>query len=177
MSTEREDDALSWAGGEDDPTLVDTPGALADAPAEEPEVPAAGTEVAPGWRVVGGTAAASPARESSADEAEAETPDPNARPAQMSSPVLLLHGVLGGIYLLYVIGWLASVGHFSTAGTDPLQTAMTVLGQVFAVIAPALWFGAVLWVTRRAESVRWRLIWLLIGALVLAPVPFILGVR
>ena len=47
------------------------------------------------------------------------------------------------------------------------------LGRWFAVArARALWFGTVLWLT--AEHRRARLLWLIAGAVLLVPVPFLL---
>ncbi|RLP76532.1 hypothetical protein D9V32_06690 [Mycetocola tolaasinivorans] len=165
MSTPSDDDALSWAGDATDATLVgQTPVAAPKkkaAPAAE--VPAAGTEVAPGWRVVGGP--------------KAEAVAVSTGSTQMSSVLLLVHGILAGVYLLYMIGWLFSMGTLLFDGADPLTTSMTSIGKIFAVLAPALWFGTTLWNTRHSGSLRWRIIALIAGAIVLAPIPFLLGVR
>ena len=45
-------------------------------------------------------------------------------------------------------------------------------GATDATTAPALWFGTVLWLA--SERRRARLLWLIVGALVLVPVPFLL---
>ncbi|MCS4275631.1 hypothetical protein M2390_000792 [Mycetocola sp. BIGb0189] len=164
MSTPSDDDALSWAGDATDATLVGQTPAVAPKkkPIKESTVPAEVTEVAPGWRVVGGP------------KAEVAV---NTGGTQMSSVLLLVHGILAGVYLLYMIGWLLSIGTIVFGGADPLATGMTSIGKIFAVLAPALWFGATLWNTRQAESLRWRVVALIVGAIVLAPIPFLLGVR
>jgi hypothetical protein len=52
---------------------------------------------------------------------------------------------------------------------------MFTVGLWFAVLAPALWIAATLWVTRGSSTVRARLLTLAVGVLVLAPWPFIVG--
>lgn len=93
----------------------------------------------------------------------------------MGSVSLVVHGVLGGVYLLYVIGWLVAAQRDGAAPSDIVGSAMYTAGLWLAVLAPALWFGTVLWLTRAAASSRMRLIALGIGVLVLVPVPFLVG--
>jgi len=80
--------------------------------------------------------------------------------------------VLGGVYLLYSIGWLISAIGAAPVLADPVAQFMYALGRWFAVAAPALWFATVLWLA--SERRRARLFWLLAGAVVLVPVPFLL---
>lgn len=157
MTRDSDDDALRWEGDED-PTL------------------------APGWKAVGG-----PAQLGHANDA---TPTPTApeghheaggaavdrsehsSPAQTGSAELVLLGVLGGVYLLYAIGWLFAALADLPLLADPVAQFMYGLGRWFAVAAAPLWFGAALWLT--AGRHRARLIWLIAGALLLVPVPFLL---
>lgn len=169
MSPDPDDDALRWEG-DDDPTL------------------------APGWKVVGSpsrseptdAAASAPAAETNGATAvedertgtdggraesldEADDADAAAQPG---SAELVMLGVLGGVYLLYSVGWLIwAVSPVPELG-DPVAQFMFVLGRWFAVLAPALWFGTVLWLA--AEHRRARLLWLIGGAILLVPVPFLL---
>lgn len=149
MTSERDDDALGWAG-DDDPTLVSGP-----APAE-PELPE-------GWSIAGPPDAV--------DAVDAY----NARNAAAgpSSVTLIAMGILAGIYLLYTIGWFIGISRIENPLLDQLSQAMFSLGLWLAVAAPVIWFGTAYWLT--ASRPRARMTWLLIGAVVLAPLPFIFG--
>jgi hypothetical protein len=137
-----DDDALRWEG-DDDPTL------------------------APGWKTVGkAVPLEGPA---TATDADADQTDAARQPG---SAELVMLGVLGGVYLLYSIGWLISATAAPPPLADPVAQFMYSLGRWFAVAAPALWFGAVLWLA--AEHRRARLLWLIAGAVLLVPVPFVL---
>jgi len=170
MTRDPDDDALRWEG-DDDPTL------------------------APGWKTVGkpvpldGASDATDAAASAAvegevgasDEAGAERTTASTSPtddveaeaaAQPSSAELVLIGMLGGVYLVYAVGWLFWATSPAPQLADPVAQFMLGLGRWIAVLAPALWFGAVLWLA--AGRRRARLIWLLTGAVLLVPVPFLL---
>ena len=163
MSPDPDDDALRWEG-DDDPTL------------------------APGWKVVGGPSttqpadAAASARAADANGAtaiddvdderdEVDEADEDAA-AQPGSAELVLLGVLGGVYLLYAVGWLIWAISPVPALGEPVAQFMYGLGRWLAVLAPALWFGAVLWLA--SERRRARLLWLIAGAVLLVPIPFLL---
>ena len=169
MTRDPDDDALRWEG-DDDPTL------------------------APGWKAVGkpvpleraddGCRGIRPVRRRRHDGADGAT---DARPRgrlatavdddadaarQAGSAELVILGVLGGVYLLYAIGWLIWATTPAPELADPVAQFMYGLGRWLAVAAPALWFGTVLWLT--AEHRRARLLWLIAGAVLLVPVPFLL---
>lgn len=120
--------------------------------------------LAPGWKTVGKPVPleAAPAE----PEAQADAA------AQPGSAELVMLGLLGGVYLLYSIGWLITASRPAPVLADPVAQFMYGFGSWFAVAAPALWFGAVLWLA--AERRRARLLWLIAGAVVLVPVPFLL---
>ena len=84
----------------------------------------------------------------------------------------MILGVLGGVYLLYAIGWLIWAITPAPELADPVAQFMYGLGRWLAVAAPALWFGTVLWLA--AEHRRARLLWLIAGAVLLVPIPFLL---
>jgi hypothetical protein len=162
MDSPSEDGALGWAG-DDDPTLqvgtgTAVPGAAGDyavgeqAPGKPPE----------GWTVAG-PASAVQAQEAS-DEA-AGTP--------VGSFALIAMGVFGGIYLLYTIGWIIGITRIENPLSDAVGRFMFSLGLWLAVAAPAVWFGATFWLTRTRP--RARLAALLIGVVLLAPLPFIIN--
>ncbi|MCP2372289.1 hypothetical protein BJ978_002965 [Agromyces terreus] len=169
MRADSDDDALRWEG-DDDPTL------------------------APGWKAVGAPAAAEPAtseptvgaddasaRAVADDPAGADGPadavdetaagDGASAPAQTSSVELVVLGVLAGVYLLYTIGWLITALRTSAPGISIVSDAMYSLGLWLAVLAAPCWFALAL----RARTHRVRLVWLIAGAVVLVPLPFVLG--
>ncbi len=153
MNARADDDALSWSG-DDDPTL--------DVSSEDaPTLP-------PGYTAVG--------RGSGATTGPSEVPSPSAPGADheastggAGNAALIAVGVLGGVYLLYAIGWLLGGLRLQERITPD---AMLVVSTALAVAAPAIWFGAVVLLTRTAP--RWaRFAWLLAGALILVPWPFL----
>ncbi|MET4157773.1 DNA polymerase III subunit gamma/tau [Agromyces sp. PvR057] len=176
MTRETDDDALRWEG-DDDPTL------------------------APGWKTVG-PAVAAPTGGSGSDAASVipeATEEPEAAEAadvdgdgdgdgddgavsdgdeqttaagQTGSVELVVLGILAGVYLLYTIGWLITALRTSVPGVSIVSDAMYALGLWLAVLAAPSWFALSL----RAGGRRSRLVWLVVGAIVLAPLPFILGV-
>lgn len=86
--------------------------------------------------------------------------------------ILIVLGVLAGVYLLYAIGWgiYAFTHSVPVAGVFPI--IMYQFGEFLAIASPFLWAGAV-WLLLKNPG--WRLLWLFVGVLVLAPWPFILG--
>ena len=99
----------------------------------------------------------------------------------MGNASLIALGILGGIYLLFSIGWLIGglrvhgVASFLVSGdgiAPPVWTTGNAAAVGLAVAAPALWFTAVYTLTRR--SAAW-LRWVLLGAgvVLLVPWPFI----
>lgn len=106
---------------------------------------------------------------------------PAAPPAAGAATGLVVLGVLGGVALLETAFWVRSVLQLSIAGTiDPgggsapevLAFAVNITGRVLAVLAPLVWYGAVVrWVRAPAR----RLALLALGAVVLVPWPVVLG--
>jgi len=163
----RDDDALGWAG-DDDPTLQ-TRSEDADARESsrtplEPAAPAAPVyaELPDGWSVKGPTAAV---------EADAAAHGSDRLP--MSSFTLISLGVFGGIYLLFTIGWFIGVSRIGNPLGDALASFMFSLGTWLAVAAPVAWFAVTLWLTRSRP--RGRILWLLLGVVLLAPLPLLVS--
>lgn len=159
MTRDPDDDALRWEG-DDDPTLA--PGwKRVGNPVEQP------ADARDGRGDTGASGATDAAASVDDDEADAAT--------QPGSAELVLLGVFAGVYLLYSIGWILTVvGVGGIGGTDPVAAFMFQVGLWLAVLAPALWYAAAFAATR--ERPRARLAWLLAGAIVLVPIPFVLGV-
>lgn len=173
MTSPRDDDALSWTG-DDDPTL--THDAVPPQPEEpkapeepEPEVPGEPEEpeLPEGWSAPAGRRG---------QDVPASDPDPvtaGVAAPHTSSAALLGTGVLAGVYLLYTIGWFIGVARVDNPIADPLGGFMFSLGTWLAVAAPAIWFGACFWLLPARP--RARFLWLIGGAIALAPLPMILG--
>lgn len=186
--TSRDEDAFRWEG-DDDPAPVDPP------PAGRGSLPT----LPPGYRAVGkgsaelpGTAeearaTAAPTREPDTDsEGDVETTSADIATerdasAGMGNASLIALGILGGIYLLFSLGWLIGglrvhgIASFLVSGdgvAPPVWTTGNAAAVGLAVAAPALWFTAVYTLTRRSASwLRWVL--LAAGVILLIPWPFI----
>lgn len=142
------DDALNWDGDDE-----------ARSPATK--LPAGWNAVGKGSETVGvannddGVAAASADR------------------SQMGNAMLLLLGVVGGVYLLYTVGWI--IGGLNTQ-PGALFLIPSVMFQSFlwaAVLAPALWFAAS-WILTRHSAPWVRVSALIAGVVLLVPWPFVM---
>jgi hypothetical protein len=101
------------------------------------------------------------------DEAETPTPAGN-------SALLVVYGIFAGAFLLYVVGWIIAIQSIDTAGAGALALILDRVGQFLSFLSPAIWFFGVLLLVP-ANRPRARILWLVLGVLVLAPWPFILG--
>ena len=144
-----DEDAFRWDGDDD----------------RAPRAAGGGSETTPlpaGWHAVGKGSAEVPA-----------DGDADAEAAPLGSVALVTLGLLGGIYLLYTIGWIIGGGRMQEAAVFLVEPAAIVPALVVAVAAPALWFGTTLLLTRH-RAVWLRLTWLIAGALLLVPWPFVM---
>jgi hypothetical protein len=91
-----------------------------------------------------------------------------------SSLLLVVYGVLAGVYLLYTLGWITSVVRTTLPLDDLLSGIMYQFGQFLAIASPALWLAASVLLTRDRKPVV-RLLWVVLGLVVVAPWPFLLG--
>lgn len=153
------DDALSWDGDDDAPTAPPAPPKAKDA-----ALPA-------GWKAVG---KGSSDVEETADDADAvaHPADLDDEPAGLSTGMLLLLGVVGGVYLLYSIGWVIGGLRLRPLASFLVADAMFLPWFVLAVAAPALWFLAS-WVLTRGRASWIRIGVLLLGVILLVPWPFV----
>jgi hypothetical protein len=150
MAADTDDDALSWKG-DADPSLVTGP---ASSTSKAPKANTAGTE-----------------------PAVSTEPGPDESP-RTSSFLLVTYGILAGAYLIYTVGWIVAI-----VKSDPAQTGsvlvnfMTIAGEYTAIASGALWFAGIYLLTRKSRAVV-RLLWLLLGLVLLIPWPFVLvGVK
>ncbi|MGW8484010.1 hypothetical protein ACWGJP_12835 [Microbacterium sp. NPDC055903] len=144
------DDALSWEGDEE----------------REPAKPA----LPQGWNAVG--KGSEQVGRIEKDGAVLPSPSP-AQPAQESTGMLLFLGLIGGVYLLYSIGWVIGGLNLRPLAGLIVSDAMYLPWQILAVAAPALWMLTV-WVLTRRSATWIRVLLLLVGAVLLVPWPFVM---
>lgn len=86
--------------------------------------------------------------------------------------LLIIFGVLAGVYLLYAVGWVIAGFSSRVPVGGVFFGIMYQVGEALAIASPFLWAIAV-WL--RVKKPVWRMLWLLVGVVVLAPWPFIIG--
>lgn len=106
--------------------------------------------------------------------------EPDAAEPQLSAGALVLLGLIGGVYLLYTIVWFSWANYYSVMNSvvaDGSGTLGGVLQQVvfwLTPLAPLLWFMSVLILCRDSKLGK-KLLWLLVGAVALVPLPMFGG--
>ena len=153
-----DDDALAW-DGDDDPTL-DVGAKVTEPSPETRALPEGYTAVGKGSGDVGRV------------HADGSVSMPGER-QPMGNATLITLGILGGVYLLYAIGWI--IGGLRLQGRAAyLVTDVMYQGSFWlAVLAPVLWFATVFLLTMRSRG--WvRLAWLIAGVALLLPWPFVM---
>lgn len=105
-------------------------------------------------------------------DVDAETEAPAA--SAVGSAMLVTYGILGGVYLLYSIGWIVGVQRDTFTASNVFFEIMHQLGEFLAIVAPPAWFGLTFLLTSGRRPLV-RLGWLVAGVLLLAPLPFILS--
>lgn len=93
-------------------------------------------------------------------------------PAGLSTPMLLLVGIVGGVYLLYTIGWIVGGLRLQPLASFLVADVMFLPWFFLAVAAPALWFLAS-WVLTQGRAAWIRAAVLLAGVVLLVPWPFV----
>ena len=94
--------------------------------------------------------------------------------ASSGSFLLISYGILGGIYLIYTIGWLVTVFNDNRKPFDDFLTEfMYQVGEYLAIASPVLWFVTALLLTRGRKPIV-RLLALVLGVIVVIPWPFVL---
>jgi hypothetical protein len=146
MSTP-EEDALSWAGDDDRLTTGSPLSAKRDAS--------------------GASSVKKPRSKATSEDAATAV-----QPQTLSSAALIGFGIFGGIYLLFTVAWLITALRNPTQIADALGNAMFQFGLWLSVAAPAIWFGAVLYLGKD-KKVATRLLFLLVGVAILIPWPYV----
>lgn len=162
--TSDSDDALSWDGDEG-ASRQQRPQKDAAPKASTPTDRASDDATLPGgWNAVGRGSETVGRHEAEAEDQDERSP--------LSTAMLLTLGIVGGIYLLYSIGWVVGGLRLKPLANLIVADAMYVPWFVLAVAAPALWFLAV-WVLTRAKAAWIRIGLLLLGVVLLVPWPFV----
>jgi hypothetical protein len=92
------------------------------------------------------------------------------------SALLVFYGILAGVYLLYMVGWLISIVRNPFSIDNLFAEIVSQFGEFLAIASPLVWFFVALVLTRgRRPSLR--VAWLIAGAILLVPWPFVLGVN
>jgi hypothetical protein len=92
----------------------------------------------------------------------------------MGSTLLVVHGIFAAVYILFTVAWLVAVGRATAPNIAGVSLTLWHLGQYLAVLAGPLWFVTTIALTPVKPSRR-RLLWLLVGLIVLIPWPFLVG--
>ena len=175
MSRGTDDDPLAW-GGDDDPTLEvgAKPAAREPIAAQDTTEPdtVETTEPEPTALPDGFTAVGKGSDEVGRVRADGSVSMPGER-QPMGNATLITLGILGGVYLIYSIGWI--IGGLRLQGrAEYLVTDVMYQGSFWlAVLAPLLWFGTVFLLTLHSKP--WvRIVWLIAGVALLLPWPFVM---
>lgn len=147
------DEALTWDGDDGAPTPPKANG---------PALPR-------GWNAVG-KGSADVEHEPTSDAVAAPVDDDE--PAGLSTAMLLLLGVVGGVYLLYAVGWAVGGLRLKPLANLIVSDAMFLPWYVLAIAAPAIWFAAA-WLLTRGKASWIRVCVLLLGVVLLVPWPFV----
>lgn len=179
----RDDDAFSW--GDDDPTLDDGIDRADDEDADDDEEGAPAVTTLPAGRRPGTVTARVTAADGTVTTREVVHPysddrkkprvkrERPAEPGPMGNVALVSLGLLGGIYLLFAVGWFIAGSRLQPyAVLYAVEPVGYVVAWALVVLAPVIWFAAVLVLARR-RPVWLRIVLLVLGALLLVPWPFL----
>ena len=110
----------------------------------------------------------------SAVEEPASDPHAIEAPEPTNSVLLVVYGVFAGVFLLYVVGWIIAVQSIGVGSAGALALILDRFAQFLAFLSPVIWFFGVLLLVPHTKP-RTRILWLVLGVVVLAPWPFVLG--
>lgn len=105
-------------------------------------------------------------------------PDADTEPAAPERPAAglrLLTALFAVVYLAWSVGWIIGISLVPLSGPTVLLEVLYQFSEFLAIIASALWFAAVVALTRDGRAAH-RIGWLALGTLVLVPWPVVLGV-
>ncbi|GAA5149468.1 hypothetical protein GCM10025768_12740 [Microbacterium pseudoresistens] len=138
------EDALRWEGDESG--------------ASAPSLPT-------GWTAVGKGADEVPTEHDGASSDDRDRP--------LGNGALLSVGIIGGVFLLYTVGWVIGAMNLRPSARFLVSDEMYLPWFWISVAAPALWFLAA-WVLTRGRAPWQRILWLVAGVVLLVPWPFVM---
>lgn len=97
---------------------------------------------------------------------------PAAPPLTAGQRILFAAGAV--LYLALTVTWVLGARHYGAGTTDVLEQLDWQFAQFLAMVSPVLWFVAVFAITR-VERIGVSVAWLVLGLVVLAPLPFLFG--
>lgn len=138
------------------------------------------SSIASGWTVEGQPVTAPQEELAAVSAGDPRLEDDTSTPRrEISSGTLVLFGLLGGLYLLFTFVWFSWANAAAQANAAVAESsAWGVLQQLIfwvAPFAPAFWFVSVL-VLCRGARVRRMVLWMLLGLVLLVPMPMFVGV-
>ena len=168
-----DDDALSWAGEEADPTLARSPEPQRAVPRRRPDAaPSTGTGRA---SALGATAA----RRAAASGSAAGSGTPRDRPRDDddsavpdASPEVVGLAFFGAVAVLEAIAWFFVVRDNPSSAGSAFQVGVAQATEALTVLAPPLWLAAVV-AALRGMRVGRRMLVLAAGAVILFPWPWL----
>lgn len=173
--TDRDEDAFSWQGDEEPaPVRRSRPAVPGAEPPPETVAPAATAttpDAAPalpdGFTAVG----------RNADTVGRRHPDGTVTPAGEPQPLgnvaLVALGIVGGVYALYVVGWIIGGLRLQAPRYNVIPDIMFQGSLWLAVLSPLIWF-ATTWLLTRHAKLWLRFVWLIAGVVLLVPWPFVM---
>ncbi|QIS41563.1 hypothetical protein GW571_05075 [Clavibacter capsici] len=171
-----DDDALSWAGEEADPTLARSPEPQRAVPRPRADGVAASE---PGRAsALGATAARRAAASREDDDESTAVPrgrlvdDADAGGAPDASPEVVGLAFFGAVAILEAIAWFFVVRENPSSAGSAFQVAVAQATEALTVLAPLLWLAAVI-VAARGMRLGRRMAVLAAGAVVLFPWPWL----
>ncbi|KZC93670.1 MULTISPECIES: hypothetical protein [Clavibacter] len=178
-----DDDALSWAGEEADPTLARSPEPQRAQPhrtSADPRAAGAGRASALGATAArrAASADASSAGASSADASSGDVPSPRGRlvaddeVAPEASPEVVGLAFFGAVAILEAIAWFFVVRDNPSNAGSAFQVGVAQATEALTVLAPVLWLAAVI-AAGRGMRLGGRMLVLAVGAVILFPWPWL----
>ncbi|PPF56922.1 hypothetical protein C5B94_02355 [Clavibacter michiganensis] len=178
-----DDDALSWAGEEADPTLARSPEPQRAVPrrSDAPSATGSGRASALGATAARRAAAGSAGRADEADAdalSAAERAEPRGRltddAAPEASPEVVALAFFGAVAVLEAIAWFFVVRDNPSSAGSALQVGVAQATEALTVLAPLLWLAAVVVAARGLRTGR-RVLVLAVGAVLLFPWPWLVA--
>lgn len=170
-----DDDALSWAGEEADPTLARSPEPQRAVPRRRPDAApstATGRTSALGATAARRAAASGSATTGSDDPHGLALDDDDALAAPDASPEVVGLAFFGAVAVLEAIAWFFVVRDNPSSAGSAFQVGVAQATEALTVLAPPLWVAAVV-AALRGMRVGRRLFALAAGAVVLFPWPWL----